>query len=409
MRLHKQVLSPVLTLVGIVGLFCATKEASAQASADTALARRFAPVVYLHPDDQFRPASVEWYLRRVQMRFAVRGGGDAQILGKGQVTATALVSQSHNGQRSGSGYPSEFFLQIPNDDQEEETRRGSLANAPCYSHVTSTRRGKEIQYWFFYPYSGNIADVGNFAHEGDWEHITVRLAQGNTSISEVYYAAHEGGAWHPARRAVNRGRPVVYSALHSHASYPTVGEQPRRGILPNDVTAAGPGWDCANRLVHLDVPRPAWLRYSGRWGEIGNLDFTTGPRGPAFHGSWQGEGVSRSGVLVFNEGNGCTQDVVGRTTDAAGQQINLRRTHGWENDEARSLRLNGVVAGTVIEIYDNSEARRDDDYTIITVKRTTNGYCVRTFESSWEDADVRVEHRHDNGLDGKVSHIRVRR
>jgi hypothetical protein len=29
-----------------------------------------------------------------------------------------------------------------------------------------------------------------------------------------------------------------------------------------------------------------WIQYTGHWGEIGELDFTTGPHGPAIQDSW---------------------------------------------------------------------------------------------------------------------------
>lgn len=399
---------PIVAFV-LACMFSGSRQIAAHPTTQSTLARRFAPVVRLHPDDQYRPASVEWYLRRVQMRFAVRGRSDRQILDKGRVTPASLTTQSFDSQQSGRGYPSEFFLQIPNNHEERRTRRGSLRDARCYSHTVSTRRGTEIQYWFFYPYSGNISHVGHFAHEGDWEHVTLRLIPGDSAVSEVFYAAHEGGAWHPARRVVNdAGRPVVYSARWSHASYPTAGTQ-ARSDLPDDHTAAGPVWNCASALVELDAARPAWMRYTGRWGEHGLWYFTRGPRGPALHQAWDGEDNRRSGWMVFREGNRCSQDIIGETNHFRGQRINLRRTHGWENDEARSLQLDRVRAGTVIRIFDDPGGGRDDDYTVITVKSITNRYCIRTFERSWEDGTVRVQYRPDNGLDGKVSHVQVDR
>jgi hypothetical protein len=29
-----------------------------------------------------------------------------------------------------------------------------------------------------------------------------------------------------------------------------------------------------------------WVRYGGRWGEVGNASFTSGPPGPMFNGKW---------------------------------------------------------------------------------------------------------------------------
>jgi hypothetical protein len=292
------------------------------------------------------------------------------------------------------------------------TRQGHLRDAPCYAHVVSTRRGTEIQYWFFYPYNGNIAPGLHFAHEGDWEHITVRLEPSNEAASDVFYAAHEGGKWYPAHRVLNHsGRPVVYSARYTHASYPNKGTWFLRKAFPfrevNDVTGAGQEWDCVSNLVLLSRREPQWMRYTGRWGEIGVFPFTSGPRGPALHEAWDGEDGVRLGGLVFREGNRCSQDIVGETNYFPGQRLNLRRTHFWENEEARSLQLERVRAGTVIRVFDDSGGSKDDDYAVITVKSNTNRYCIRKFQTTSANSTVQVDYHRHNGLDGKVSYITI--
>jgi hypothetical protein len=419
--------------LGLTSTFSLPRRTVAQGLPDVTLARRFAPVVRLHPDEEYFPSSAEWYLRRVQMRYAIRGRRDRHVLDKGQVTPTSLVTQVFEDQYSGRGYPSEFFLEIPytaaelsmhpralqvSDLRKRQqpmwrTRRGRLRDAPCYAHTVATRHGTEIQYWFFYPYNGDIAPVVNFAHEGDWEHVTIRLAPGNEVASDVFYAAHEGGRWYPARQVVNdAGRPIVYSARYTHASYPTAGTWRLRKvgfITVNDATAAGSEWDCASNLVLLSQREPRWIRYTGRWGELGLTPFTTGPRGPALHEGWDGEDGMRPGGLVFREGNRCSQDIIGETNHFPGQRINLPRTHAWENDEARSLQLERVRAGTVIRVFDDAGGSRDDDYTVIKVKANTNRHCIRTFERSWQNSTVRVQFHRHNGLDGKVSRVRVQR
>lgn len=256
--------------------------------------RKFAPEVRIHPEEQYLPSLVEWYLHRIRMRFDVQGGSDDAILGKGQVTLENIANQSNREQESGAGYPSDFFLQIPNDGDEESTRRGFLGSAACYAHTLPYTDYTDIQYWFFYPYNGDITPGPlNFAHEGDFEHITVRVSYSGEMV-QAFYAAHgEEGRWHsPKDITINSsGRPVVYSAKSSHASYLTSGEQKRESFLPNDHTAdGGPVWNTWDNLSRLDETNPNWIRFSGRWGEIGNQDFTTGPRGPMFQESWNGDG-----------------------------------------------------------------------------------------------------------------------
>ncbi|MCQ9424372.1 hypothetical protein NRB16_12690 [Pseudomonas sp. LJDD11] len=95
-----------------------------------------------------------------------------------------------------------------------------------------------------------------------------------------------------------------------------------------------------------------------------------------------------------------------------GVQYNLRlAANGCENDEIRSLELDGIRAGTRLELYDSPDADRQDDFTLIDVKQSIPmGQRVRinSLEGSAETFYYRKLAAHNNGLDGKVSRIRVR-
>src|SRR4030042_323585 len=54
------------------------------------LAERFAPVVKLHPGEQYLPADIIWYLPRVRMRFDVNLRSDDHLLKKGEVNLSSL-------------------------------------------------------------------------------------------------------------------------------------------------------------------------------------------------------------------------------------------------------------------------------------------------------------------------------
>lgn len=256
--------------------------------ADLALISRLAPIVRLHPSDEHRPASVPWYLPNVRMRFHRSWQKDRAILDRGAVSDATIASQSCEDQSSGGARPSDFFLEIAGD--EDRVRRGDLASALAYAHVLTWPEFEDIQYWFFYPYNGDMGPGPiNFAHEGDWEHVTLRVACGR--VTRAFFSAHhkEGKVLDAARCAFVGERLVVYSARHSHASYPTGGKQARNN-LPDDHTAdLGPEWRTWERLEWLDPHPPRWLRYSGHWGEIGEFKDTTGPRGPSHQRAWSGD------------------------------------------------------------------------------------------------------------------------
>lgn len=266
------------------------------------LAAKFAPEVRLAPDsiDWTRPANVDWYLARVSMRFDHSGCPDCQVLALGSLTQANLSAQTHN-MKSGlfcshnstaygsSASHKEFFLQPPDD----ATHNGSASSGwKVYVHAkksTLVSGGYDIQYWFFYAYNDSYASVN---HEADWEHITV-TADSASNFYSAWYAAHSGGKRYSASQLQWNGtHPIVYSADGSHASYPSVGTFPTEVTGFDDHTySGGPVWQTWNNWVNVGekaAPRngQTFIKYGGRWGEVGELEDTSGPQGPSFQGSW---------------------------------------------------------------------------------------------------------------------------
>ena len=63
--------------------------------------------------------------------------------------------------------------------------------------------------------------------------------------------------------------------------------------------------------------------------------------------------------------------------------------------------------GTTIEVFDDPDCQSSDDWTEIEVKRAIFRTTLNTYESSFQNVDLKVTHHHKNGLDGKVSCVRV--
>ncbi|WP_413668312.1 hypothetical protein ACEN9X_28225 [Mucilaginibacter sp. Mucisp86] len=83
---------------------------------------------------------------------------------------------------------------------------------------------------------------------------------------------------------------------------------------------------------------------------------------------------------------------------------------GAFNDRARSALFYGKQAGLHYELYDSPDASKSDDWVEITVKKDIPAglaYYVWTFESSFYDDYVSVTYHANNGLDGKVSFIKI--
>ena len=266
------------------------------------LAARFAPELRLPPSskDWTRPANVDWYLERVHMRFDHHGCPDCEIIAKGNATQDNLATQGHKGKNGFCGHGStvyrssrsdKFFLQPPDDAVHNGAPKSEWK---AYVHVKrSTVGAYDVQYWFFYAYNDF---VGSFNHEGDWEHITVTTDE-QGAFHSAHYGQHEGGTDYGKEQLsfVLETHPVVYVADGSHASYPNVGSHDIPNVPRNDdqTYAGGPVWQTWKKWVNVGERRRTrngqrFLRYGGRWGEIGNTPWTSGPVTPTFQDAWDG-------------------------------------------------------------------------------------------------------------------------
>jgi Vacuolar protein sorting-associated protein 62 len=263
------------------------------------LAAKFAPQVRLPPssEDWTRPASVDWYLVVSTMRFNHSGCSDCQVMFNGTITQDALSKQFHKGKdflcshsagNNSSAVSDKFFLQPINDSYHA----GAPANLwKVYAHIFRRNNGYAIQYWFFYAYNDSI---GSANHEADWEHITVST-DANGNFVSAWYAQHEGGTTYNSGQItfINGTHPVVYSADGSHASYPKAGNYDIPWVpgLDDHCYENGPVWNTWENFVNVGEKEyplngQSFIKYAGRWGEIGETSITTGPLGPSFQAAW---------------------------------------------------------------------------------------------------------------------------
>lgn len=235
--------------------------------------------------------------------------------------------QAHIQQRSPRNSDQEPLDPGSGDDKEENKDKGKpdangRSSAPATLVVVDKGNGIVDAFWFFF-YSYNLGQTvlnirfGN--HVGDWEHAMVRFENGVPR--GVFFSEHEGGQAYAWGAVEKRGqRPVIYSAVGSHAMYAMPGLQPY--ILPfkmlKDVTDRGPLWDPAknSRMYFYEFDRPEpensmnnpdcltpaaqnpdapvdWFFYTGAWGDrlytladkrqwrlFGQYHYVNGPTGP---------------------------------------------------------------------------------------------------------------------------------
>ena len=257
---------------------------------------RLAPLVYLHPDEQYGPMGAQDFINHSELRWAHDSGcRDAKKAGRCAVSAAGLGdggysdgtsnalcmrnddshsttdrTRPHDSPLGGEG----FFLDLDNGH-----RGGTGTGAPVYYESVP---GKSVTYWFFYGYSqppGPDPITGRISHEGDWERVTILLDERGQPKDAVFYA-HEGSCsvpWSQVERS--GGRPVIYSAEGSHASYPSAGGHASGFPGIDDRAARGDQWRTWNNL--RDVRTQPWYGFGGAWGEVGEFKETTGPLGPS--------------------------------------------------------------------------------------------------------------------------------
>ncbi|PYI00817.1 hypothetical protein BO78DRAFT_329095 [Aspergillus sclerotiicarbonarius CBS 121057] len=193
-------------------------------------------------------------------------------------------------------------------------KTGGRSNAPAVLLVMDKGHGIVDAFWFYF-YSFNLGNVvlnvrfGN--HVGDWEHCLVRFHDGKPKA--LFFSAHSAGEAYSYEAVEKIGqRPVIYSAMGTHAMYATPGIHAY--ILPwgllHDQTDRGPLWDPllnahaytydhdsdALRASTLTPSAPTeWFYFNGHWGDkfyplgdqrqyrfAGQYHYVNGPLGPRF-------------------------------------------------------------------------------------------------------------------------------
>lgn len=295
---------------------------------------QFAPVVWLHGDEAYGPSSVAAFLARSALtwRTTSRFVKDVDLAPPGVVEPARLgfeCSRASAGCYEHGGYLATDFTR-PHDggparpptlgkgegfylDPDDGARQGEVGaepRAPIYYEISRRPQATRITYWFFYGFSTPYTPAGRlnlarpFSHEGDWENIDVVVEADGTPRSVAYY-----GHGHPRPipweevcklrdegedcESSEPGRPIVYSARHSHASYPVAVDGRSRenavcykrifSFCAYDMRNKGVAWDpLAPGAGGLrDVRAVAWYGFGGAWGSAGLSAGTTGPLGPS--------------------------------------------------------------------------------------------------------------------------------
>lgn len=261
------------------------------------LAQRYAPVLILPPGQYNLPADPQAFIDHSRLREDRNWRRDRE-LGNNTNRSTR---DDFDAADVAAGRPGQF-LDLDND------QRGQLgdANAPIFYEVDNAQNPTKITYWVFYAYNDGPSGQN---HEGDFERVTIELDPATQQPTQANYSAHNNShtqptAWADVPLDAATGRPLVYVAGGSHASYAVPGRHPTEAhsILPGlptmvlgDKTAGDSNRDgrideadgavridTADQL--LDVKAQPWYPTTGpglQWGEIGHVSDTSGPTSPS--------------------------------------------------------------------------------------------------------------------------------
>ncbi|KAF9647656.1 hypothetical protein BDM02DRAFT_3156054 [Thelephora ganbajun] len=263
---------------------------------------KYAPLTYLHTDEQYWPSDVAIHLLKVIPEVDFKPVGGSPTL---QTLSTFANNVDLTAIDDVLAHDTEFFRSTVGKPVD------GVSIAPATIIVVEKPGGiTDAFYFYFYGFNLGNAVLGlRFAHHG-------RFVNGIPDI--VYYSEHSGGSAYTYSAVEKSGdRPITYAGIGTHANYATSGDHEYSlpfGLL-KDQTNKGPTWDItknfrgfwytpSNGVISVapgagigGTVEPTeggnWLNFGGLWGDqkwpttrfgqycLGNeCHISDGPSGP---------------------------------------------------------------------------------------------------------------------------------
>jgi len=267
------------------------------------LLEKYAPVLYLHPDEQYYPWGIESMLDKGELWEIILG--IPYEIANMPVTVEQLgVSNTSWSYLNLEGYSPSGPIPTKELWENDPEYSGKYF---IYGREYESPGAFILQYWFFYPF--NDWDTGTFikgnVHEGDWEMIQVVYLKNTENPGALTYAHHHSGTsynWDEVSK-IEETYPKVFVAKGSHGSWGdnvehNVGEiNPLNDLTSENGTALYPkGVDPSSiqgptsKAQYTLVPisdETSWVNWLGKWGDIYLLPpGFKGPESPGEQDKW---------------------------------------------------------------------------------------------------------------------------
>lgn len=328
---------------------------------------RFGPLIYLHSNEKYvlddpeyildHGASLSW--GRVDNSHSYNSFRLTGVHSR-PTSSDTLMEDVHAVQDSIRSLPDankyKYWLSI-----NDAWKAGNLRRAKALVHVLPyDKYSTELQFWLFYPFNGPgrvkvcasskacddnwLSQAGR--HYGDWEFVSIVVSNTATQLLSVYMSRHRGGEtfqrWEdgtyrstskprnrlsifiPPFKSMYTKHPIVFSAVSSHANYPSAGNHNYERVFSKNYllgTASADLFDRTDKgfafrtydpnrylIISSDMPsfkvtEPKWLAFDGHWGQYEKLadrikfgviptytfkEIGNGPTGPKMKIEWVG-------------------------------------------------------------------------------------------------------------------------
>ncbi|XP_017774699.1 PREDICTED: uncharacterized protein LOC108561302 [Nicrophorus vespilloides] len=271
----------------IVAAFVTLQDVQAQAETERIdeLVRRWAPKIYLAPNEIFFPLSIEEFLEHVypgddyarpvtddwstENNHLPQGKSSKSLFLHTRKDIETLRNQSSflNG-RDPSKHPVPLYVIVTNCDLSSRTFFGYSNDISTDTNITEPDLHFHVTYWLFYPYNEGkeVCYMGKIPapiifntcfgrrklygdHVGDFEHLSLYF-RGKPYPDEIFLSVHDSGVYYkynpvkkkfkykhqvtrkgivqrpkfPPTVRTSRGHPILFSAKGSHGLWSSPGD-----------------------------------------------------------------------------------------------------------------------------------------------------------------------------------------